>query len=105
MLEEQVLEERDLDLNEEENITMEDSMEDHWRDVSDDGQEKMKIHGLRWQVYTKYKDDLIKIDLLVFVPHPKGGNIVWTCVKDNIIIEKYQYKGIGLHGFDYKLLE
>ena len=38
------------------------------------------------------------------VPHLKGGNIFWTCVKDNIIEEKGQYKDILLRGFDYKLL-
>ena len=37
--------------------------------------------------------------------HQKGGNIVWTCVKDHIIDEKQQYTTIGLHGFDYKLFE
>ena len=35
--------------------------------------------------------------------HPKGGEIVWTCVKDHIIDEKEDYKDIGLRGFDYKL--
>ena len=39
------------------------------------------------------------------VPHPKGGNIVWTCVNNCIIDEKDQYKAIGLHEFDYKLFE
>ena len=39
------------------------------------------------------------------VPHPKGGLIVWTCVKDHIIDEKEDYKDIGLCGFDYKLFE
>ena len=39
------------------------------------------------------------------VPHSKGGIIVWTCVKDNIIDEKEGYKDIGLRGFDYKLFE
>ena len=42
---------------------------------------------------------------MVSVPHPKGGNIVWACVKDNIIMEREDYKGIGLSGFDYKLFE
>ena len=32
------------------------------------------------------------------VPHPKGGAIVWTCVKDHIIDEKEGYKDIGLRG-------
>ena len=39
------------------------------------------------------------------VPHPKEGNIFWTCVKDHIINEKDQYEAIGLRGFDYKLFE
>ena len=39
------------------------------------------------------------------VPHPKGGCIVWTCVKDHIIDEKEKYKAIELCGFDYKLFE
>ena len=42
---------------------------------------------------------------MVSVPHPKGGAIVWTCVKDHIINEKENYKDIGLCGFDYKLSE
>ena len=39
------------------------------------------------------------------VPHPKGGAIFWTCVKDHIIDEKEDYKDIGLCGFDYKSFE
>ena len=38
-------------------------------------------------------------------PHPKGGGIVWTCMKDHIIDENEYYKDIGLRGFDYKLFE
>ena len=36
------------------------------------------------------------------VPHPKGGSIFCTCVKDDIIDEKEDYKDIGLREFDYK---
>ena len=39
------------------------------------------------------------------VPHPKGGNIVWTCVKDYITKEKEDYKDIWLCGIDYKIIE
>ena len=39
------------------------------------------------------------------IPHPKGGGIICTCVKNHIIDEKEQYKDIGLRGFDYKLFE
>ena len=84
---------------------MTDTREDHWRYFSKDGEYKSKIHALRWYVYTKEKEDLIKRELLVEFPHPKGGNILWTGVKDNTIDEKYQYKDIELHGFDYKLFE
>ena len=38
-------------------------------------------------------------------PHPKGGAIFGTCVKDHIIDENEEYKDIGLRGFDYKLFE
>ena len=39
------------------------------------------------------------------VTHKKGGNIVWTCAKDNIIEEKEDYEAIGLRGLNYKLFE
>ena len=39
------------------------------------------------------------------VTHQKGGNIVWTCAKDNIIEEKEDYEAIGLRGLNYKLFE
>ena len=39
------------------------------------------------------------------VTNPKGGNIVWNSVKDNITEEKEDYEAIGLRGFDYKLFE
>ena len=39
------------------------------------------------------------------VTHLKGGDIVWTCGKDNIIEETYEYKAIGLRGSDYNCFE
>ena len=39
------------------------------------------------------------------VPYPKGGKIVCTCVEDDVIYEKEEYKSIGLHGFDYTFSE
>ena len=92
ILEEQVLEERDTDLNEEEDTRMEDSREEHWRDVADDGEDKGKIYSLMWDVYTRQKEESIKRDFSVFVLHPKGRNIVWTCVKDNTIEDKEDYQ-------------
>ena len=60
---------------------------------------------LRWCVYVKEKEELITISFSVSVPHPKGGKIVWTCVKDHVIEEKEDYKEIGLHGLNYRLFE
>ena len=53
MLEEQVSDETYLDQNEKEYIRMEDSREQHWRDVAKDGEDKIKVHALRQDVYTK----------------------------------------------------
>ena len=75
ILEEQVLEERNTDLNEEEYIRMEDSREEHWMDVDEDGEYKSNIHALRWDLYTREKEDLIKREFLVSVPHLKGGKL------------------------------
>ena len=60
MFEEQVSEESYLDLNEEEDISMEDSREEHWRCVYGYGEDKSNIHALRWYLYTIYRDELIK---------------------------------------------
>ena len=46
-----------------------------------------------------------KEGFLVEFPHPKQRNIVWTCVEDNIIKEKEEYKKIGLCGFTYSYLK
>ena len=39
---------------------------------------------------------------MVFM-YPKIGNIIWTCVEDNVTEEKEEYNAIGLCGFDYEL--
>ena len=101
--EEQVLEERDPDLDDMDNIRFEGIREDHWRDLAVESNDKKKIHALRWCVYVKEKEELIKRSFSVSVPHPKGGKIVWTCVKDHVIEEKEDYKEIGIRGFDYSL--
>ena len=53
MLEEQMSVERYPYLNEEDDIIMEDSREDHCRDVDWDGEDTSKIHALRWDLYTR----------------------------------------------------
>ena len=93
------------DLNEEEDISMYDTRDEHCGYLAEDGDNKKKIHALRWEVYVQDTEDLIKIELSVSVSHTKGERIVWTCVKDHTIQEKEQYKAIGLCGFDYKLFE
>ena len=105
MSEDQVAEERDPDLNEEEDIRLDEIWEEHWRDIAQEGDDKKKMHSLRWKVYVKQKEELLKRDFLVSVPHPKEGEIVWTCVKDHIIDESEDYKDIGLLGFGFKLFE
>ena len=49
-----------MDLNEEEDIRMEESREEHWRSVSEDDDYKKKINSLKWEVYTKDKEYFIK---------------------------------------------
>ena len=49
--------------------------EEHWRDVAEEGDDKKKICALRWEVYVKYKEELIKKEFLFSVPNPKGGAI------------------------------
>ena len=98
-------EKRDPDLNKKEEISLDEIREEYWRVIAEEGDGKKKIHALKWEVYVKDKEELIKREFLVSVPHPKGGEIVWTCVKDHIINEKEDYKDIGLRGFDYKLSE
>ena len=81
------------------------SREEHWRDVAEDGKDKNNIYALGWYFYTIEKEQLIKRLFLFSVPHRKGSNILWNCVKDNIIEEKEQQKYIRLRGFGYKLFE
>ena len=47
MLEEQVLEEIYLDLDEDEDIRLDVIREEHWRDVSEDGNDNKNVHDLR----------------------------------------------------------
>ena len=73
MSEDQVAEERDPDLNEYEDIRLDAIREENWKDVSEEGDNKKKIIDLRWEVYVKEEEDLIKGEFLVSVTHPKGG--------------------------------
>ena len=57
MLEEQVPEERDIYLNEEEDIIMEDSSQEQWRYFPKEVQDKSNIHAMRWDV--KMRKDVV----------------------------------------------
>ena len=103
MFQEQVLEQIEPDLNEEEYIRMEDIREQHCRYVAEYVYDNINIHPLRWDVYTKDKEDLINRCFWVSVPYPKWWNIVWTFVKDYITGVKEDCEYIGLRGFDYKI--
>ena len=48
MSEGQVPEERYPNLNDEEDIRIDEIREEHWRDVSEEGDNKKKINTLRW---------------------------------------------------------
>ena len=52
---------------------MEDSRDEHCMDVAEDGEDNSNIRSLRWGVYTRDKEDFIKREFLVSVPHPKWG--------------------------------
>ena len=45
----------------------------------------MFIHALRWEVYKKDKEGLIKRYFWVEFTYPKVVKIVWDCLEDNII--------------------
>ena len=76
MLEEQVLEERDPEMNKEEDIIMEDSMDQNLSYVAEDGEDKSNITSMRWNVYKKEKEELTNRQFLMSVPYLKGENIV-----------------------------
>ena len=99
------MEERDPDLDEMDDIRFDEIWEYHCRYLAKESNNKKKIRALRWCVYVKEKEELIARSFSVSVPHPKGGKIVWTCVKDHVIEEKEDYKEIGLRGFDCSLFE
>ena len=84
-LEEQLVEERYPDLDEMDDIRFDDIRGDHWRDLAEESNDKKKIHALRRCVYVKDKEELITRSFSFSVPHPKGGKIVWTCVKNHVI--------------------
>ena len=72
-------------LNEVEESIMEDSREEHWRNVTENGKDTSNINAQGWYVYKRDKEELIKRDFLVSVLHPKGEGIVLTCAKDKLI--------------------
>ena len=52
---------------------MKESREEHWRDVAEYGEEQSNNHDLKWDVYTRHNGEFINREVLVSVPHTKGG--------------------------------
>ena len=71
-----MVEERDPDLDEMDDIRFDEIREDHWGYLAEESNDKKKIHALRWCVYVNEKEELIMRSFLVSVPHPKGGGKV-----------------------------
>ena len=63
-----MVEERDPDLDDMDDIRFEKIREDHWRDLGEESNNKKKIHALRWCVYVKEKEELITRSFSVSVP-------------------------------------
>ena len=84
MSKDQGAEERDPELNEKEDIRLDEIRGEHWRGASEEGHNKKKIHALRWKVYVKEKEELIKREFLVSFTHPKGGAIFWKVLFNTI---------------------
>ena len=73
-------EETDMDLNEEEDIRIEDSREKHWAYFAEDGEYKSNIHAMRWNVYTREKEELIERECVwCQLRIRKGGNCLHLC--------------------------
>ena len=75
VLQDQVSEERKLELNEEEDIILDEIRETHWSYVAQEGDDKKKIHSMRWEVYYKYKEEMIKSEFLLSVSYLKEGKV------------------------------
>ena len=59
----------------------------HWKDVLEKNhKDKGDFNVLRWELYIKYKQDIIK-KFFVEVLHPKVVRIVCTCAEDNCIVK------------------
>ena len=84
---------------------MDEIRDNYWRYFAEESDNNNNFPALRWEIYVREKWELIKRYLSLSVPHPKGSNVVWTCVKYHITNEKEQYKDIGLRGFNYTLFE
>ena len=53
------------------------NMDNNWKYIVEDNiNDKGGGRTLRWEVYKKDKEHLIKIEFLVDVTYPKGGKIV-----------------------------
>ena len=76
MLEGKVMEETEPDLKGEEDFSISNDREEHWKEVEEEeNQDRGKDDDLRWQVYIKYKEELIKKEILDKEPPPKTPSL------------------------------
>ena len=54
---------------------MDEIREENWREVFEEVEDKEDIHALRWEVYVKEEEELIKRNSSVSVPHLKEGYV------------------------------
>ena len=81
-----MMEEMYPDLQGKEDLRIYDDSEQHCKEVEEkDKEDRGRVRALRWEVYMKEKDQLIKRGFLVVVPHMKWGVVVWNCVNDNVV--------------------
>ena len=87
----QVAEERDPDLNKKEDIRFNKIWEDNQRDIAEENYDKKKINALRWDVYVKEKEELIKREFSVSVPYFVKPNVlllveVWISLFRHLVL-------------------
>ena len=80
MLEKQSRKEKNPDLKVYGHTSISGEREKHWNYILEYNiKDKENVCELRWEVYKKYKQGLIKRDILVQVPHMKGARFCVFC--------------------------
>ena len=70
-----MVEERDPDLDEMGDIRFDEILEDRWRYLAEESNNKKKIRVMRWCVYVKEKEELIRDNFRSQCHIPKVGKL------------------------------